>query len=199
MKSTQQFKGQVLTRTKVKNNIMHFYNKSDKSDRYDWYADAHKFAQELSNDYDIPITTSCGIIAALSPMKMWEQNKKCAISFLETGNGKHMGTFQKKSEEILSCNGNEDCIKSILKGRKIVAFFINMLHPHKADNVTIDRHALSVSLRRWVREEDYAGITKNQYKFLEDCYKYTADIIGISPVLLQSTTWERFRKIKQNY
>jgi hypothetical protein len=74
-----------------------------------------------------------------------------------------------------------------------------MLHPHKADNVTIDRHALSVSLRRWIREEDYAGITKNQYKFLEDCYKYTADIIGISPVLLQSTTWERFRKIKQNY
>jgi len=199
MNKKQQFKGQVLTRTKVKNNIMHFYNQSDKSDKYDWYADAHKFAQELSKDYDIPITTSCGIIAALSPMKTWEQTKRCATSFLETGNGKHMKTFQKKSEEILSCDGSEECIKSILKGRKIVAFFINMLHPHKADNVTIDRHALSVSLKRWVREEDYSGITKRQYKFLEDCYKYTADIIGISPVLLQSTTWERFRKIKQNY
>ena len=199
MKSKQQFKGMVLSRTKVKNNILHFYNQSDKSDQYDWYADAHKFATELSKDYDLPVSICAGIISALSPMKMWEQNKKCAISFLQNGNAKHMGAFQRKAEEIFTCSGDEECIKAILKGRKIISFFINIMHPHKADNVTIDRHALSVALRKWVREEDYSGITKGQYKFLEDCYKYTADIIGISPVLLQSTTWERFRKIKQNY
>ena len=65
--------------------------------------------------------------------------------------------------------------------------------------VTIDRHALSVGLGKWIQEEDYAGMTKNQYNFFRDTYKYTANILGISPVLLQSTTWERFRKIKQNY
>ena len=49
MKTKQQFKGQILTRTKVKNNILHFYNQSDKSDRYDWYGEANKFAQKLSD------------------------------------------------------------------------------------------------------------------------------------------------------
>jgi len=199
MKTKQQFKGQILTRTKVKNNILHFYNQSDKSDRYDWYAEANKFALKLSDDYDIPHTSSCGIISALSPLKTWNNNKQCAISFLETGDGKHMKTFQSKAERILQCDGNEECIKDILRGNKIISFFENILHPHKADKVTIDRHALSVALRRWIREEDYAGITKVQYRFLEDCYKYTANQIGISPVLLQSSTWERFRKIKTNY
>ena len=124
MKSKQQFKGMVLSRTKVKNNILHFYNQSDKSDQYDWYADAHKFATELSKDYDLPVSICAGIISALSPMKLWEQNKKCAISFLQNGNAKHMGVFQRKAEEIFTCNGDEECIKAILKGRKIISFFM---------------------------------------------------------------------------
>ena len=87
----------------------------------------------------------------------------------------------------------------ILRGQKIISFYTNIRHPHKNKEVTIDRHALSIALSKWIKEEDYAGMTGKQYKFFQDCYKYTADKIGISPVLLQSSTWERFRKIKQNY
>tara|TARA_R100000734_G_C3317888_1_gene111421 strand:- start:787 stop:1389 length:603 start_codon:yes stop_codon:yes gene_type:complete len=194
-----QYKGNTLSRTKVKNNILKIYSLSDKSDRYDWYAEAHAFCKSLSSDYDIPVSVACGIVSALSPLKSWEQNKKCAIQFIETGDGKHMKAFVKKAEDIINCDGCEDCIKSILKGRKIVSFFENMLHPDKADMVTIDRHALSVALGRWIKEEDYASMTNNQYNFFRDTYKYTANILGISPILLQSSTWERFRKIKQNY
>tara|TARA_R100001463_G_scaffold62468_1_gene115366 strand:- start:7 stop:606 length:600 start_codon:yes stop_codon:yes gene_type:complete len=199
MKKKQIYKGKLLTRTKVKNNILHMYDLSDKSDRHDWYAEANSFCASLSSDYDLPITTTCGIVSALSPLKTWEQNKTCAKIFLDTGNGKHMKVFQEKAEQILSCGGDEQCIKGILKGRKIVSFFENMLHPDKVEKVTIDRHALSVALRRWTTEEDYAGMTKPQYEFFQDCYKYTADLLGISPLLLQSATWERFRKIKTNY
>tara|TARA_R100000664_G_scaffold27581_1_gene38342 strand:- start:1742 stop:2344 length:603 start_codon:yes stop_codon:yes gene_type:complete len=199
MNNTQTYKGNLYSRTKIKNNISKLYRLTDKTDRYDWYQDAYDFAESLSHDYGISINTSCGIIAALSPVKQWEQNKKCAISLLETGNGKHMKQFNDKALKILECNGSEECIKSILNGRKIISFYTNIRHPKDSDEVTIDRHALSVALSKWVKEEDYAGMTNKQYKFFQDCYKYTAKKIGISPVLLQSSTWERFRKIKQNY
>lgn len=97
MKKKQTYKGKLLTRTKIKNNILSIYKLSDKSDKYDWYAEANAFAQELADDYDIHLTSACGIIASLSPLKQWEQNKQCAISFLDNGNGKHMQVFQRQS------------------------------------------------------------------------------------------------------
>ena len=96
MKKKQIYKGKLLTRTKVKNNILHMYNLSDKSDRHDWYAEANSFCASLSSDYDLPITTTCGIVSALSPLKTWEQNKVCAKIFLDTGSGKHMQVFQSR-------------------------------------------------------------------------------------------------------
>ena len=199
MLNKQTYKGANLSRTIVKNNILKIYNLTEKADRFDWYQDAHNFAKSLSCDYDISINIACGIISALSPVKQWEQNKNCAISLLETGNGKHMKQFNDKALKILECDGSEKCIKEILRGQKIISFYTNIRHPHKNKEVTIDRHALSIALSKWIKEEDYAGMTGKQYKFFQDCYKYTADKIGISPVLLQSSTWERFRKIKQNY
>lgn len=199
MKKKQQFKGEVISRTVVKNNILKIYRLSDMSDKYDWYGEAHMFARQLAEEYDVNINTACGVIAALSPVKTWKQNKECAKSLFATGNGKHMKLFNDKAMRIFECDGDEWCVKSVLKGKKIISFFENILHPDKVDKVTIDRHALSVALGKWITDEDYRGITKTQYKFFEDCYKYTAERIGISPTLLQSTTWERFRKIKKDY
>jgi hypothetical protein len=63
--------------------------------------------------------------------------------------------------------------------------------------VTIDRHALSVALDYWVSDEEYSGMTKKQYEFFRDCYIWTADSIGVSPLRLQSATWVVFRRIKK--
>lgn len=199
MNSKQQYKGVTLSRTVVKNNIEKIYNRSSKEDRRDWYQEAHEFAQSLSRDYDVRISTACGIIAALSPLKAWEQNKKCAISFLEVGNGKHMKTFQEKAEQLLGCSGSDKCITGILRGNKIISFYTNIMYPQEAKEVTIDRHALSIALGRWTTEDDYRGMTRKQYTFFQDCYRYAAERIGISPAKLQSATWEAFRKIKKEY
>jgi hypothetical protein len=51
----------------------------------------------------------------------------------------------------------------------------------------------------WVTDDDYRGITKNQYEFFVQCFQWTAEKLNISPLLLQSATWVRWRKIKNNY
>lgn len=199
MKTKQIYKGELLSRTKVKNNILSFYHKSSNEDRRDWYAEANLFAKELSEQYDISISICVGVISALSPVKTWSQNKICADKMIAVGKSNHMKQFENKAKEILSSDGSDNAILEILRGSKISSFYLNIMYPSNSENVTIDRHALSVSLGKWITDEDYRGMTKVQYKFFVDCYKYTAKQIEISPLLLQSSTWEVFRKIKKEY
>ena len=195
----QIYKGKVLTRTKVKNRILNIYGKSNDSDRLDWYKDAHDYATLLSKRYSVSVAKCVGVISALSPVKTWSQNKQCADSFLKTGDARHMKTFENKAIEIVNSNGTDNSIKDILRGRKIISFYDNIMYPNTSREVTIDRHALSIALGWWIKDEDYAGMTDKQYKFFQDCYIYTSEILGIPPLLLQSSTWVRFRKIKNNY
>jgi len=199
MKTKQIYKGEILSRTKVKNNILSFYHKSSNEDRRDWYAEANLFAKELSEQYDISISICTGVISALSPVKTWSQNKICADKMIAVGKSNHMKQFENKAKEILSSDGSDKSILGILRGSKISSFYLNIMYPNNSENVTIDRHALSVSLGKWITDEDYRGMTKVQYQFFVDCYKYTAKQIEISPLLLQSSTWEVFRKIKKEY
>ena len=199
MKTKQIYKGELLSRTKVKNNILSFYHKSSNEDRRDWYAEANLFAKELSEQYDISISICVGVISALSPVKTWSQNKICADKMIAVGKSNHMKQFENKAKEILSSDGSDKSILGILRGSKISSFYLNIMYPNNSENVTIDRHALSVSLGKWITDEDYRGMTKVQYQFFVDCYKYTAKLIEISPLLLQSSTWEVFRKIKKEY
>ena len=105
----------------------------------------------------------------------------------------------RKAKAILESNGSEAEILDILKGNKVCAFFLNILHPDKAISITIDRHALSIALGYWITDEQVRTMTANQYEFFVQCYRWTAASLGINPLLLQSTTWETWRRIKNNY
>ena len=199
MNKKQIYKGEILTRTKVKNNILGFYLNSSQEDRRDWYGDAHNFAKSLAGRYNISVSKSTGVIAALSPVKTWSQNMICAEKMIAVGQSHHMRQFEDKAKRILSSSGSDKSILAILRGSKISSFYLNILYPTNTENITIDRHALSVSLGKWTTDADYQGMTKTQYQFFVDCFKYTAKQIEISPLLLQSSTWEAFRKIKSNY
>ena len=195
MNKKQIYKGEILTRTKVKNNILGFYLNSSQEDRRDWYGDAHNFAKSLAGRYNISVSKSTGVIAALSPVKTWSQNMICAEKMIAVGQSHHMKAFEDKAKRILSSSGSDKSILAILRGSKISSFYLNILYPTNTEN----RHALSVSLGKWTTDADYQGMTKTQYQFFVDCFKYTAKQIEISPLLLQSSTWEAFRKIKSNY
>ena len=192
------FKGSKLTRTVVKNNIIRVY---DKADSYsDWYKEANAFCRQLSISYAVPLNSVVGVVSALSPLKTWEKNKEIAIYYLEKGtvkkNNKYIN-FPKQCEKLpkIMYTNREQKILDILRGEKTKSFYLNIRYPERMVNVTVDRHAIAVALGRVATDEEQA-LSKNHYKFFEDCYKWTAELLGIRPLLLQSITWETWRNLK---
>ena len=198
---TQVYKGQQLTRTVVKNNILRIWKMSSEEDRHDWYKDALAYASyvALYIDGKKAINKACGVIAALSPVKTWSHNKTCALDLVTTGDCGHMKQFKQKAKDILASDGTDETILSILNGNKISAFFLNIRYPDVANVITIDRHALSIALGRWITEEDYRGMTTKQYNFFVHCYVIAATQVGVTPLLMQSATWVKWRQIKSEY
>lgn len=197
----QLFKGEVLTRTKVVNRIVSTYLKSNDVDRYDWYLDAHNYAKYLASTFNVSLVVAAGVISALSPVKLWSQNKKIAYTFIKSGGttGGHMKQFLDKARVVLQVAQSEEDVIKILNGRKIVSFFLNILHPADGSRVTIDRHALTIATGNICTEEMYSGMTKSQYDFFVECYKKAAEKLGVSPLLVQSATWVYYRKNKKDW
>jgi len=193
------FKGNKLSRTKVKNNIIRVYNKADNYS--DWYKEANTLCKYLAYKYKTPFNSVVGIVSALSPLKTWDKNKEIAEYYLSedkilNNNGKFIN-FPKqcdKAVEIRQTNKEQE-ILDILRGEKTKSFYLNIKYPERMANVTVDRHAIAVALGRIATEEEQA-LSKNHYKFFEDCYKWTAQQLGIRPLLLQSITWETWRNLK---
>lgn len=197
----QVFKGEVLTRTKVVNNIVRTFLKSSDVDRYDWYKDAHNYALYLAKTFNVSIIIASGVISALSPVKRWEENKKLAYTFIKSGGDcrGHIQQFLDKARLILQVADTEEDVLAILNGSKIKSFFLNILHPTDNSRVTIDRHALSIALNEICTDEMYSGMTKIQYDFFVKCYQKAAEKLGVSALLVQSSTWVYFRNNKKDW
>ena len=186
------FQGQKVSRTKVKNNILKVWGQCTTDDKYDWYAEAREFAESL----DTTLNKACGIIAALSPLVNWKRNKTIAELFVNgQRKGLHTTLCVGKAERILASDGKDETILAILNGQKIKSFFINIRYPNEVQRVTIDRHALSIAIGTKLTDEKMR-ITPKQYEFFNHCYMLTADVLDISPLILQSATWVRWRKFK---
>jgi len=190
----QRFKNKYYSRTEVKNNILSIWHQCEKEDKYDWY----KEAQEFSLSLGVGISKGCGIIAAFSPLKNWDENKRIATLFCSGQRyGLHTGLLVEKAESILVAE-TEDEIVEILNGYKIVSFYLNMRYPERNNVVTIDRHAISIAINDRGLEDEIrgTGLTKRQYQFFEQCYIWTANQLNVRPNMLQSATWLKWRELK---
>ncbi len=190
----QKHKGVILTRRRCVNNILTTYYQRKEGDLYDWYVEARVLSQQLAFDRPFSASQCAGVISALSPLKSWDENIKIAHDFIEYGIRSHMFTFVEKAELIMNCDGTDEAILDILNGRKISAFYLNIMG--RSDVVTIDRHALSVVLGRDTNDNDYAGMTARQYAFFQECYITAAYKMGIVPSMMQSVTWLVYRRNK---
>lgn len=193
----QQFKGRLLTRTKTVNNILRVYDKAKDFQENDWYKQANLFALNVSKMFNVPLIKVCGVIASLSPLKSWDVNKMITIQFFEGKRGLHTGKMIAKAESITELeNADVVQISEILRGNKIVSFFLNIYDPSNQDVVTIDRHALCIAVGEILSDTEQRGLTKNQYDFFVQCYKMASIKRGVSPLMMQSVTWEQWRKQK---
>lgn len=194
----QVFKGTTLYRKRVKDNIRRVYLDSRVDITTDWYIEANIFAMKLASKYGVDFITVSGIIAALSPLKSWDENKKIAEGFLRNGKGKHTKNMLSKAHQIklFKSTNQREFILAELNGNKIKAFFLNIAYPEGAEAVTIDRHAISIALSRPIVENEGVGITLKQYNFFVSCYKEVAKELNLRPSMLQSVTWEKWRILK---
>lgn len=197
------FRNKSLSRTQVKNNILAVLREADK-DSFEfgkkWYSIANQIGLDLTND-EVNLAQSVGVIAALSPLKSWSQNIKLATEFIRDGKrAGHTKLCVGKANDILALNNpSTDEVVEILRGQKIVNFFLNIYYPNKDAAITIDRHAVGIALigldKVKITEEECKP-TKAQFEFLVHCYKWAASELDLSAVQLQAITWEHFRKVK---
>lgn len=193
------FNGRSISRTQVKNNILRVWDATPESDRYDWYTETHFYALNISELGGITFEQSCGIIAALSPLLSWPKNQEYAkLLILEACPANHLPTLKLSSTKaglIFQQAQSKEDILLILNGKKTSAFFQNILNPQNIDNLTIDRHAISIAINKRLSHKE-TTLTPKQYQFFADCYQLTARKINQSPLLLQSATWITWRKMK---
>ena len=156
-----------------------------------WYREAHDYCLELSKKYNKSILVTTGILAALSPRKYWQENKKLANKYFR-GSCSHTKIQLEKCHKIYHSN-SFSLIMNILGGKKTQNFFANILMPEDDKYVTLDRHSLTVVLGQTCED-----VTPHQYNILKNIYIQTANKLGILPVHLQCCTWLCQKRIKKN-
>ena len=195
------FKGNTYSRTKVGNHIKKvWYLANEQEKAHFWYASARVYADSITT-HNLSVSHTAGIISGLSPQKLWEHNKQLAKEFIAFDKCGHMGECVKKARAIknvseLYPDSADIEIWDILNGNKTQRFYWCIKYPLSRKYVVVDRHSLSVALGRVATDKEMS-MTDKHYQFFEDCYKRTADELGIIPSYLQSVTWEAWIRLKK--
>lgn len=206
----QKFKGKTLTRTKVVNNIIKFYEKANQTqlqDGRDWYRTASRLGKSLAAEFNVMEMNMCGVIAALSPQTSWELNKVYARRFMLDGMKAMANTtaMKEKAEACLKATSVHE-IWNILNGNKIQRFFHNIHLYYEDGFVTIDRHAIAIAIQDVdnvkALPQSYGQMTDPQYQFFEECYRLAAQKLQVkyphrtklNAHQLQAITWLVYRK-----
>lgn len=161
-----------------------------------WYLDAHNYANLLSMNYDVSLAQAAGIIAALSPMNGWENNKRKAAQLIQQGHGNGCGLYRNvaKAEAILLGGWDIDPL-DILGGNKVRAFYQTILDPFADIDPVIDRHAFDIAVGERTSEKRRGILSrKGVYHDFARVYREAAKVAGIGSAQMQAITWVAWRE-----
>jgi len=177
-------------------NVLGVYNNSTAANMrhgLSWYMDAHNFAKTLDPDN---VERAAGIIAALSPMNGWDNNKnKAAQLYRQNGDGTMVGLKTNVAKAIRIYNGESP--DAVLKGDKVRAFFQTILNP-TSNSVppVIDRHAFDIAVGKKTDDRTRGMLSrKGVYSEFAEVYCEAAKIAGIGSAQMQAVTWVAWREI----
>lgn len=161
-----------------------------------WYLDAHNYSILLSSTYDISVAQAAGIIAALSPMNGWENNKRKAMQLIRQGHGEGCGLKKNvaKAMDILLGGYDVDPL-DILGGDKVRAFYATILDPTGDIDPVIDRHAFDIAVGERTDEKRRGILSrKGVYSEFANVYREAAKSVGIGAAQMQAITWVAWRE-----
>lgn len=193
-------------------NIIAIYNLATPTEIHeglDWYASAHTEARIISEKHEISLSTTVGVIAALSPNNKWQRNLDNADAligaFLE---GEHVEsvkvstyhTMKAKAWSILEDELTE-CgdILCRLNGQKIRSFYECIMGV--ADGICIDGHALNIwRAERHGLTSDKTNIGKRLYFDIQSDYYLAGQKTvyrgkALTAFEMQAITWTVWRRI----
>jgi hypothetical protein len=208
MKTEQIFKNEKLTQRKCVNSIIRFYSLATANELVEgmkWYNEANSYAKELASRFDFTIQKIAGIIAVFSPQAGWTENKRYAVSFLINPKNRLRSLVQEiKAKKILKIKSEADIYNSLaVSGAawKSKSFYLNILNPDIATDVTIDRHAIAICIQPTENvqalNKQHGKLTEKQYNFFQTCYIKAASDLDILPHQLQAITWIVYRRLRE--
>ena len=162
-----------------------------KQEKIGWYQDARQYAQSLADDFNITLRQAVDVIAALSPLREWELNKKMAkiaVSAWRSGVNPlpkvHM--YKKNSTKAYAILNNT----KYKLGIKTETFAANIMGDYS--RVTVDTVTVMTSFRLGMYPGTFT-LTDSAYRFVECMFQKAAKVLGIFPAHLQAVLWEFVR------
>lgn len=181
-------------------NILDVYNRASDSaidEGMAWYPNAHDFARNL----DARWQRSAGVIAALSPLNHWDNNKAKAELFYSVApdtTGAKIGLFKNVQKSLRIFNG-EDAL-DVLGGDKVRSFYLTIIDPTGDHSPVIDRHAFDIAVGSVTNDKTRAMLGRTgMYRTFANAYQNAARCARISPSQLQAVTWIQWRQEKGVY
>ncbi len=174
------------TRRRYMRNIIAVFNRATEDQKQrgaNWYQSAHELAAFLA---DGDVKRGAGVIAALSANKAWYLNQRLARRAFEGDVSGHTADNLRKVRAIMEGTDPEDVLPMAMKTGN---FYRCILDPSDQEAVCIDRHAHDIAVGApWGDRERGLG-AKGRYAVLSLAYRNAAAKLGVTPSVLQATTW----------
>lgn len=146
-----------------------------------WYPAANDFAHVIGRG---DIVRGAGVLAATSPNKSWNDNRRIAVNIFDGVYGGQVGNALDKARRIMEGWNPEDVLPM---GKKTGHFYMNILNPSDCGWVTLDRHAIRCATGEWDNGEP--RITQAQYAPFATAFKNVAFSVGVLPSVFQAGLW----------
>lgn len=174
-------------------------------DGMDFYPGANGLCRFLSTIYKISSRQVAGIYAALSPMNGWDTNVANIVDVLRWQKGESRRKLDRLLPQVNTPNVNlHKAIEiadgkdpeSILKGRKVGAFFRAINDPSDDRHVPVDRHLICLALGTKLGKNQLSRIASSReiYNKVESAYLDLGKREGIGN-RLASIAWFVQRRI----
>lgn len=187
-------------------------NTLDKQIGMSWYNNAYAVSVKIAKDYDFTVEQIAGAIAALSPNNKWDRNIQDAESLARAIRAGvdpldvkvcTFGSNKLKAIQILTSDVDSDAICNILKGQKVIAFFLNISLNGDTDCPVIDGHAYNIWAGTVSGLKEVPSITPKAFAAIQDAYRDAARIASqvtgetISAGQMQAITWVCYRRVNK--
>ena len=184
-------------------------NNDDKENGLAWYSNAYTLCLRIAAELGFSVDQIAGAIAALSPNNKWERNCQDAENLaraikagIDTDSVKvcTFGNNKAKAIKILSSAVDSAEIVSILRGQKVVAFYLNIARNGDTDCPVIDGHAFNIARGTVSNLRDVPSITPATFEHLQNLYRDAAREVSartgetVSAGQMQAMTWVSYRR-----